>query len=465
MLDILLADDEPSIRLAVGDSLRAVGHRIVLAENGRQAMEQLARQPFDLLICDIRMPGADGMTVFRRARVEWPQTDVILITAFGKVEDAVAALREGAQDYLVKPFEMEELRLRVGRLAERRELRRQLEEARRELGAADRGALVGRSPPMLRLLDRIETFAPSEATVLITGESGTGKELVARLLHAKSDRHAGPFVAVNCAAFPETLLEAELFGHERGAFTGAVRRREGRFELASGGTLFFDEVGEMSLPVQVKLLRALEGGRIEPLGAERSLELDVRVLAATHRDLKEMIAAGRFREDLFYRLNVLGLSLPPLRDRPGDLPLLTEHFLRHFTPAGREPPVLSPQAFAALSRYPFAGNVRELAHAIQHAVVLSRGQAIEPRHLPDAIGGLAGGSDAGGETGPGGATGLRPLGEATAEFERTYLLGALRRAGGKRGLAAAALGISRKTLWEKMRAHGLEDSEIDAGED
>ncbi|MHB8420046.1 MAG: sigma-54-dependent transcriptional regulator [Myxococcales bacterium] len=463
MLDILIVDDEPSIQLAVGDSLRAEGHQVTVVANGAQALERLARQAFDLIVCDIRLPKVDGMTVFRQVRAAWPGTDVILITAFGKVENAVEALREGAQDYLVKPFDVEELRLRVARLASHRELRRQLEAARRELGAFPvAGALIGRSPPMAKLLDRIDTLAPSDAPVLITGESGTGKELVARLLHARSQRAGRAFVAVNCAAFPEALLEAELFGHERGAFTGAVRRRQGRFELANGGTLFFDEIGEMSLAMQAKLLRALEGGRIEPLGAADSIEVDVRVLCATHRNLRERIAEGLFREDLFYRLNVLGLVLPPLRERPGDLPLLAEHFLRCFTPAGHEPPKLSPEAFAALSRHAFPGNVRELAHAIQHGVVLARGVGeIGLDHLPAEITQVTLSSIPGAPA-PGQ---LRPLGEALREFERGYLLGALREAGGKRGRAAEILGISRKTLWEKMRGHGLADAEIDPREE
>jgi transcriptional regulator with PAS, ATPase and Fis domain len=303
---------------------------------------------------------------------------------------------------------------------------------------------------MLRLMDRVNTIATSHAPVLLQGESGTGKELVARALHDRGARHGKPFIAVNCAAFPDTLLEAELFGHERGAFTGAVRRRDGRFRAAHGGTLLLDEVAEMSLPAQAKLLRVLQEGSIEPLGTNESVRVDVRVISATHRNLKENITTGLFREDLYYRLNVLNIDIPPLRDRKGDLPLLAQYFVKKFTKPGASPPRVSPAAWRALTEFPFPGNVRQLGHAIEHAMVLANGTDIDVRHLPRDIAHV---DEALRTT----TTVPRPLGTAMKEFEREYIQRALAQADGKRTLAAEILGISRKNLWEKLRMHGFGD--------
>ena len=311
--------------------------------------------------------------------------------------------------------------------------------------------LIGGSPAVTRLLERVDTMAASDAPVLITGESGTGKELVAHALHERSGRQ-GPFIAVNCAAIPETLIEAELFGHERGAFTGAIKKRDGRFKAADGGTLLLDEIAEVPLGTQARLLRVLQEGTIEPLGGNESLRVDVRVISATHRNLKERIATDRFREDLYYRLKVLDIEIPPLRERRGDLPLLVRHFLRRFTPAGTDPPSFSPRAWAALGLYPFPGNVRELAHVVERAVVLSHGAEIGIEHLPDDVVGAASI-----EAPP--PTELRPLAVAQREFEREYLLRALHLTGGHRTHAAELLGISRKNLWEKLRHHGIESGE------
>ncbi|HSS38967.1 MAG TPA: sigma-54 dependent transcriptional regulator, partial [Polyangia bacterium] len=282
MLDILLVDDEPDFRTVVGEALRDAGHRVSLAANGAEGLTQISSNVFDVMICDIRLPKVDGLTLFRRVRQESPGTDVILITAHAAVNDAVSALKEGAYDYLTKPFEVDEIILQMQRIATQRALKRELEQARAELSqrksngaaAGAAGSIIGRSPAMLRLADRIETIAQSDAPVLITGESGTGKELVARTLHDRSTRRAKPFIAVNCAAFPETLLEAELFGHERGAFTGAVKRRDGRFKAADGGTLLLDEIAEVPLPAQAKLLRVLQEGTVEPLGTNESTKVD-----------------------------------------------------------------------------------------------------------------------------------------------------------------------------------------------
>jgi two-component system, NtrC family, response regulator AtoC len=464
MLDILLVDDEPDFRVLVGDALRDAGHRVSLAANGAEGLTQISSNVFDVMICDIRLPKVDGLTLFRRVRQESPGTDVILITAHAAINDAVAALKEGAYDYLTKPFDIDEIVLQLQRIATQRALKRELEQARAELSQRKSngvgqyaGAIIGRSPPMLRLLDRIETIAQSDAPVLITGESGTGKELVARTLHERSSRRPKPFIAVNCAAFPETLLEAELFGHERGAFTGAVKRRDGRFKAADGGTLLLDEIAEVPLPAQAKLLRVLQEGTVEPLGTNESTRVDVRIISATHRNLRDRIKEGRFREDLYYRLNVLDIEIPPLRERRGDLPLLLQYFLNKFTQPGKPPSTISPRAWAVLSQYHFPGNVREFAHAIEHAVVLAGAGEIEVEHLP---GGITGALDGAAST-PVGS--LRSLSAALKEFEHEYLMRALAQANGKKMKAAEILGISRKNLWEKLRLHGIA-SEIEAEE-
>src|SRR4051794_14533222 len=368
-LDVLLVDDEPDIELLAGDALRDAGHLVTAVKDGAAALELVKGRAFDLMICDVRLPKLDGLTLFRQTRQQSPDTAVILMTAFAAVQDAVAAVKEGAHDYLTKPFDIDEITLRVRRIAEHRALLRELDDARAQLAEhkADE-TVIGRSAQMLRLMDRVNTIATSHAPVLIRGESGTGKELVARALHERGPRRGNAFVAVNCAAFPDTLLEAELFGHERGAFTGAVRRRDGRFRAAHGGTLLLDEVAEMSLPAQAKLLRVLQEGTVEPLGTNESLRVDVRVVSATHRGLKERIAAGLFREDLYYRLNVLNVDIPPLRDRKGDLPLLVQYYLRKLTKPGKTTPRVSPAAWIALAEYPFPGNVRQLGHAVEHAM-------------------------------------------------------------------------------------------------
>ncbi len=455
MLDILLVDDEPLIRLSVGDALRAAGHNVRLASDGAEALNLIAEKVYDVVVTDVRLPRADGFTVFRKARQVSPATDVIIITAFGQVKDAVAALKDGAHDYLTKPFDADELVLRVARIAEQRELQRELAEARDRAAHVHPSGIIGRAPGMVRLLERIETVAGSDAPVLITGESGTGKELVARSLHTLSARKGKAFVAVNCAAFPETLLEAELFGHERGAFTGAVKKRDGRFKAADGGTLLLDEISEIPLPAQAKLLRVLQEGVVTPLGTNTAVPVDARIVSASNRNLKQRVSDGKFREDLYYRLNVLDIAIPPLRERRSDVPLLVETFLERYRQPGTNP-TLSPRTWAALAEYPFPGNVRELEHAIQRAVVLAQGKEIDLEHLPPDIVGKSTPSPAADAPGS-----LRPLAIAAKEFEREYLLRALALAEGRKARAAEYLGISRKNLWEKLRAHGLSDADLD----
>jgi DNA-binding NtrC family response regulator len=457
MLDVLLIDDEPSIRLSVGDALREAGHNVTTASDGGEGLSLVATRVFDVVISDIRLPKADGITIFKKVRSESPNTDVILITAYGAVSDAVSALKDGAFDYLTKPFDTDEIVIRVARSAEKRALKKDLDSARAQLSAkSELQPIIGRSPPMVRLLDRLETIAGNDSPVLITGESGTGKELVARRLHQLSARGDKPFVAVNCAAFPETLLEAELFGHEKGAFTGAVKKREGRFKSADGGTLFLDEIAEIPPTAQAKLLRVLQEGMFEPLGTNTAVKVDVRIISATHQNLKDRIAQKLFREDLYYRLKVLDLQIPALRERRGDLPLLVEHFLA-ISSRGGEPPAIAPRAWGALSEYPFPGNVRELQHAIERAVVLARGGEIDLEHLPEDIVGRTIAPTQNGAR----SEEIRPLAVAMKEFEREYLLRTLHLADQKRARAAEMLGISRKNLWEKLRAHNISDAELD----
>jgi len=450
MLEILLVDDEPSILLPFDEALRGEGYKVVTASDGLSAVAAATSRAFDVVISDIRLPQVDGLTLFRKVRKESPSTRFILMTAFSQVPDAVSALKEGAVDYLVKPFDLDELLKLLSVIAREHELRQAFEEAsRKEASETGGGVFLGESPAILRMLGLLDKFAASNAAVLISGESGVGKELIAGRLHARGPRNAEPFVAVNCAGFPETLLEAELFGHERGAFTGAVKAREGRFKAAHKGTLFLDEIAEMPMPAQAKLLRVLQNGTFEPLGTNQMVSVDVRIVSATHRNLKDRVAEGLFREDLYYRLKVLELPVPPLREHRGDLPLLVDHFLRRFATHGAVPRITS-RTLAALATYPFPGNIRELEHAIQHAVIVASGEEVDLKHLPREIAGTAG------ET-PANGPGFRPLPEAVREFEREYLRRAVEMAKGKRTQAAQMLGISRKNLWEKLRGYGLND--------
>ena len=384
-LRILLVDDGPELYLASADMLRDAGHEVHTARDGEQALQLMTTRPVDVVLADIRLPKLDGLALFRLVRLQWPSTIVILATAFADVHDAIAAVREGAHDYLKKPLASEDIALRVQRISAQVSMRRQLCKARLELARLD-GAdqIVGRSVAMCLMMDRLNTIAASDASVLLLGEAGTGKELVARTLHDRSSRHGKPFVAVNCASLPDPLLEAELFGPERGA-SGGGAPRAGRLAAAHGGTLLLDEVGDLSIALQARLLRVLEHHPIEPLGTNESIAVDVRVIAATNRDLGQMVGAGLFRADLYHRLNVLRLDLPPLRVRHGDLPLLAQYFLNRYHRRGSAPARVSAAAWSALSAFDFPGNVRQLGHAIEHAIVMAGDGEIEPRHLPSEI--------------------------------------------------------------------------------
>lgn len=454
-MKVLLVDDEPELRGILDDALSDAGYQVTSAADGAEAMSRVGENVFHVVICDVRLPKVDGLTLLRHLRSATPDAKVIMMTAYGQVADAVSALKEGAYDYLTKPFDVEELLLQVSHIRENLRLRQELEKARSQLanGAPIPGqtTLIGESPPMRRVKEMVRMVAQSEAPVLITGESGTGKELVARMVHEGSSRASGPFVAVNCGALAENLIEAELFGHERGAFTGAVKKRDGRFKAADGGTLFLDEIGELPPPAQAKLLRVLQEGTFEPLGTNTTLHVDVRVVSATHRNLRELIKTAIFREDLFYRVNVIEIPLPPLRDRSGDLPLLLRQLLARFVPQGAEIPLVTPAAWMALKQYPFPGNVREFQHAIEHACVLSGGGTIDFHHLPVSITDAVRPKSAQFAAAEEASTEIKPLQVAMKEFEREYLERALQATGGKRAKAADILGIARKTLWEKLR--------------
>ena len=475
-MKILVIDDEVELRSTISDILREAGHDVSEAgDDGPAARTLVDEGGFDLVVSDVRLPGVDGLELFRRARTTSPLSDFMLMTAFADVGEAVAALKEGAADYLTKPFDPDELLHQVTRIQASRAMRRELIEARQALAQrSPANRLVGQSTQMLKIQARIEMIAQSDAATLVTGESGTGKELVARLLHDRGSRASKPFVPVNCAGFPDTLIEAELFGFERGAFTGAVKRRDGRFKAADGGTLFLDEIAELPLTAQAKLLRVLQEGTVEPLGTNTPIKVDVRLISATHRNLRERIAAGLFREDLFYRINVLDVTLPALREREGDLPMLIQFFLDGFARDDSQgkprTPTVSGDAYAALAAYGYPGNVRELAHAIEHAVVLAGGGEITLDHLPAALAEAAptgrpkppaptnGSAGAPGDT-------IAPLAEAVREFERAHLLKVLSAAGGKRVRAAEMLGISRKSLWEKLRSYDQSEGDRNKSQD
>ncbi|MEQ9318715.1 MAG: sigma-54 dependent transcriptional regulator [Polyangiaceae bacterium] len=443
-LDILIVEDEPDILELLSEALETRGHRITPIDDGAKAMSCLDRRRFDVAICDVRLPNVDGMRIFRRIRRESPSSQVILMSAYGSVAEAVSAMQEDATHYLAKPFETAVLLRLVDRIAEQRELETALADTDPSCAAS---VLIGESPSMVRLRELITNIGPTDASVVLTGESGTGKELVAREIHRLSRRADRPLVAINCAAFPDTLLEAELFGHERGAFTGAQGRREGRFYSADGGTLFLDELGEMPLPAQVKLLRVLEEGRYQRLGSNESVAVDVRLVSATNVDVKEAVQQGKLREDIYHRLKVFQLQVPPLRERLADLPLLLRHF--HALLRGEEagPLRVSPRAWAALRHYRYPGNVRELKHILEHALVLSGSEEIDLCHLPEELRGESPSL----ERSP-----MPSLAEAASEFEREYLLRALRRCEWHKSKTAEMLDISRKTLWHKLKLYDID---------
>jgi DNA-binding NtrC family response regulator len=447
MAHLLVVDDEPSARSTLALLLRKRGHRVREADGLTATTKHLGEEVFDLVVTDLRMPDGDGLDVLRAVKAHAPDTEVILLTAYAGWRSAKEAIRLGALDYFEKGDDPDELYHRIDKALAARALRRENENLREQLRVRyGLPGLIAQSAAMHGVLELVERVAPTGATVLIQGESGTGKEVIAKAVHHASPRAARPFVAVNCGAVPEPLLESELFGFTRGAFTGAVASKLGLFEEAHGGTLFLDEIAEMPAALQVKLLRTLQSGEIRRLGATQATTIDVRVIAATNRDLTAMIADGSFREDLFYRLNVIQVVLPPLRDRREDIPALTEHFLtRSADRLGREVR-LSPEALERLLRYPWPGNVRELENAIERAVILARGDAVEPEDLPPHVA-------AGLHLGP---SPTLPKQISLADAERDHILLTLERFGRNASAAAEALGIGRTTLWRKLKEYGID---------
>ncbi len=435
---LLVVDDDRTFRMSTATLLRQDGHVVAEAAEGTAAVELLKEEEFDLILLDLRMPGLDGIGIVEVLRTWGHDTPILMISGFGTVDTAVSALHAGADDFLSKPVEPDVLSARVDALLERRP----------SLGSADGpppGGLLGRSSAMRDVLEIIERVAPTEATVLVTGETGTGKELVARALHDRSDRSDGPFVAVNCAALAEGLLESELFGHTKGAFTGAVRDRAGLFEAASGGTILLDEIGDVSPGVQHRLLRVLQERELTRVGAVRPVSVDVRVVAATNRDLRIEMEAGRFREDLYYRLNVVRIETPPLRARREDIPLIAEAF---YARVGRRPHAgCSPLAMRLLQAHPWPGNVRELLSVLESSHIQAGDRRIEAQHLPAELRDAR--DDAAGSE--------RYRNERAASDERAAIALALAETGGAKSAAADRLGMSRTTLWRKMRDYGLDE--------
>ncbi len=446
---ILFIDDDPAGREVALFNLRKAGYDVKAASDGKEGLDAFASGPFDLVITDLKMPGISGMEVLRKVREQAPEVPVLVITAFGNVETAVSAMKEGAYDFIGKPFHRDQLLLSVDKALERRRLAAEVRDLRIRAKGVGR-EIVNASAAMRSLLEMAARVARTDATVLITGESGTGKEMVARRIHVLSPRAEGPFVEVNCAAIPSELLESELFGHARGAFTGAVRDRAGRFRQASGGTLFLDEVAEIPPPLQGKLLRALQEKTVDAVGADAPVPVDVRILAATNRDLPGRIRDGTFREDLYYRLNVVGLHVPPLRERPGDIPPLVRHFVSELA-AGREIAV-PPAVMEELSRRPWPGNVRELKNACERMVVLCPRDEISIGDLPPAP--VRAGEGGSGEI-PADWPPLPAEGLSLVDLERRVIERALRLKGGNITQAAAYLRIPRHVLVYRLEKYGI----------
>jgi two-component system NtrC family response regulator/two-component system response regulator HydG len=448
---VVIADDEEAARRSLGQILSEDGYEVALAADGDEALRLVARESPDILLTDLRMPRLDGQELLARVRQGYPDVAVVIMTAHGTIRSAVKALRDGAEDYLTKPIDVEELEHLLEGIMKRRRLVTETQLLRERLDEKYRFEnIIGRSPQMLEVFGLIEQVAPSQASILITGESGTGKELIAQAIHQRSPRRDAPFVKVSCAALPETLLESELFGHERGAFTGALARRVGRFEMAAGGTIFLDEIGDVFPAMQVKLLRFLQDRQFERLGGNQTLTVDVRVIAATHRDLKALTQEGKFRDDLFYRLNVIEIALPPLRSRAHDIPLLLDHFVRTFAAANRKGiQGVTEAALAALVAHSWPGNVRELEHAVERAVVLARGSLLGMDLFPTLPRPAAG--PLRGERGP-----MIP-GASLDEIEREVIHRTLESVDGSTSRAAAILKISPRTIQYKLKEYRVRD--------
>jgi two-component system response regulator AtoC len=447
---ILIVDDEAIVRESLRDWLNDASYQVFTAEDGHQTLEILEKERPDIVIADLVMPGMDGIELMKRAKDMLPDVEVIIITAYGSIPTAISAIREGAYDYIEKPFCPERVELLIEKLVKHQRLIEENYSLLQKLEERYRFEdIIAKSPKMQRVIEVIKVIAKSNATILITGDSGTGKELVARAIHSQSHRRSKPFVAVSCAALPESLLESELFGHEKGAFTGAYSQKKGKFEVANRGTLFLDEIGEMSANIQVHLLRVLEEKEFTRVGGNELIKVDVRVISATNKDIRKAVANGEFREDLYYRLNVVSVELPLLREREEDIPLLAQHFLRKFAAENqKEIAGFSPEATDFLLKYEWPGNVRELENAIERAVILAKSSSIEVADLPQENLLL---------------THSAPPGESLRQVEKNHILNILSETGGNHSEAARTLGISRATLYNKIRAYGLTVNKIDNG--
>ncbi|MEQ8764042.1 MAG: sigma-54 dependent transcriptional regulator [Planctomycetota bacterium] len=446
---ILLAEDESGIAQILRDDLKDASHEVTWARDGTEALHHIEESTFDVLITDIKMPGVDGLELLKITKERFPDTEVVVITGHASIESAVEAMKRGACDYVAKPFLNDEILLIIERIARLQALAAENFQLKEELGKlAGFENIVGRSPAMHKVFDLVKTVAKTDASVLIIGESGTGKERIARAIHVNSPRRQKAFVALSCAALPENLLEDELFGHERGAFTDARKDKRGRFELADSGTIFLDDIDDMSLPTQVKLLRVLQERAFERLGGERTIEIDIRVVAATKIPLEDAIRDGTFREDLYYRLNVVPIELPPLRDRDGDIPLLVAHFSQLYG-RGREFEV-KPEILDQMATYSWPGNVRELENAVERAIALAgNAKFLKKEHLLRL-------SNAHKAALHVPETQQETLKEVVQRCEREHIQRTLKLTGNHKAQAAGILGISRKNLWEKMKEYGLE---------
>jgi two-component system response regulator AtoC len=443
---ILVVDDEAVVRAGMVKALEGEGLTVTSAVDGEEAIEILGREHFDIVLVDIKMPGIDGIEVLKHIRMNYPETVVIMVTGYPTIDTAVDCMKLGAVDYLVKPFRVDDLETTIHKA---RLIVQQGRESCHESADGEGGkglaSIIGKSPPMQRVFTSIRRAAPSDSTVLITGESGTGKELVARAIHELSPRCQKQFVAVDCSALVESLLESELFGHVKGSFTGAFQTKHGLFELANDGTFFFDEIPNLSMNIQAKLLRVIQEREFMKVGSQKRVKLDIRIIASSNRDLREAIKAGTFREDLFYRLSVIPIDLPPLRERLGDIPLLVEHFIEKYNrKSSRQVRGISKRAIDILASYNWPGNVRELEHTIERILILEDGDVIQPEHLPSFMTQRQGEFQVFSDEGFG-----------LDELERRYIQFVLRRTKGKREEAARILGINRKTLGHKIKKYGL----------
>jgi len=447
-IEVLLVDDEETIRVTLHDDLVAAGHRVTAVANGSDALHLIESRVFDAVVSDIRMPGVEGTELLARVMQLRPATAVILMTGYGTIESAVEALRAGAYHYVVKPFLNDDIVAHVKRIGEIKALAEDNARLREKMEREGFGTIVGRSRVMQEVVKTVKTVAKSDASVLIEGESGSGKEVIARAIHDAGPRAKGPFVPLSCASLPETLIEAELFGHEAGSFTDAKKLRRGRFELAGGGTLFLDDIDDLKLEVQVKLLRAIETRKIERVGSERLIDVDIRLVCATKKELRKLVETGEFREDLYFRLNVVNMKLPPLRDRPEDVPMLAEHFLRAH--GGGRPYEIKPEVMEELIKYSWPGNVRELRHAIERAIALAgESRFLKREHLIQPSDEFRSGARI--------STRVPTLKEVVEDAEKEHLKNVLKLTRGHRAQAAKLCGITRKNLWEKLRDYGLSE--------